>query len=192
MPAEAPKRTRGLSTTTYTAKRCMPNPIQLPMEASAPGQAVREMLFVEAGVEALQEEMRRDPSVIYLGQGIGPRGGNYKQSKGLWEEFGDARVRDTPISELGQVGAGVGAAAAGLRPVIDLVFLDMIMEAVGQIVEQAATIHYTSNGKIRIPMVIRAAMGTVRSTGPHTPVASTPGLLTFQDSRSSCLRPLTT
>lgn len=145
----------------------MPNPMQLPAEAAPLSQATREIQYVEAGVEALQEEMRRDPSIVYLGQGIGPRGGNYKQSKGLWEEFGEKRVRDTPISELGQVGVGVGAAAAGLRPIIDIVFLDMIMEAMGQIVEQAATIHYTSNGKIRIPMVIRAAMGTVRCTGPH-------------------------
>jgi pyruvate/2-oxoglutarate/acetoin dehydrogenase E1 component len=129
--------------------------------------AAREIQYVEAGVEALREEMRRDESVIYFGQGIGPRGGNYKQSKGLWEEFGGCRVRDTPISELGEVGLGVGAAMAGTRPVVDIVFLDMVMEAMGQITEQAATIHYTSNGSIKVPMVIRAAMGTVRSTGPH-------------------------
>lgn len=145
----------------------MSNSDQIHTQSPAPVKTIREIQFVEAGVEALQEEMRRDPAVVYLGQGIGSRGGNYKQSKGLWEEFGERRVRDTPISELGQVGAGVGAATAGLRPVVDIVFLDMIMEAMGQIVEQAATIHYTSNGKIRIPLVIRAAMGTVRSTGPH-------------------------
>ncbi|MGJ5814218.1 alpha-ketoacid dehydrogenase subunit beta [Paludibaculum fermentans] len=127
----------------------------------------RDMQYVEAGVEALREEMRRDPAIFYIGQGIGPRGGNYKQTKGLWEEFGETRVRDTPISELGQVGIGVGSAMAGARPIVDLVFLDMIMEAMGQVVEQAATIHYTSNGRIRVPLVIRAAMGTVRSTGPH-------------------------
>jgi len=129
--------------------------------------ATREIRYVEAGVEALQEEMRRDPAIVYIGQGIGPRGGNYQQSKGLWEEFGELRVRDTPISELGQVGLGVGSAMAGARSVVDIVFLDMIMEAMGQIVEQAATIHYTSNGKISVPMVVRAAMGAVRSTGPH-------------------------
>jgi len=128
---------------------------------------LREIKYVDAGVEAIQEEMRCDPSIIYLGQGIGPREGNYKQSRGLWTEFGEHRVRDTPISELGQVGLGVGAAMAGARPIVDIVFLDMIMEAMGQIVEQAATIHYTSNGKIKVPVVIRAAMGTVRSTGPH-------------------------
>lgn len=137
--------------------------VQIPEGPSA----TREIQYVEAGVEALREEMRRDESIIYLGQGIGPRGGNYKQSKGLWEEFGRRRVRDTPISELGEVGLGVGAAMAGTRPVVDIVFLDMIMEAMGQVTEQAATIHYTSNGSIKVPMVVRAAMGTVRSTGPH-------------------------
>jgi pyruvate/2-oxoglutarate/acetoin dehydrogenase E1 component len=128
---------------------------------------LREIKYVDAGVEAIQEEMRRDPSIIYMGQGIGPREGNYKQSRGLWKEFGEHRVRDTPISELGQVGLGVGAAMAGARPIVDIVFLDMIMEAMGQVVEQAATIHYISNGQIKVPIVIRAAMGTVRSTGPH-------------------------
>jgi pyruvate/2-oxoglutarate/acetoin dehydrogenase E1 component len=72
-----------------------------------------------------------------------------------------------PIPELGQVGMGVGAAMAGARPVVDIVFLDMIMEAMGQIVEQAATIHYTSNGKFKVPLVVRAAMGAVRCAGPH-------------------------
>jgi len=127
----------------------------------------REISYVDAGVEALQEEMRRDASIFYVGQGIGKRGGNFKQSRSLWEEFGDLRVRDMPISELGQVGMGVGAAMAGARPIVDIVFLDMVMEAMGQIVEQAATIHYTSNGKFQVPLVVRAAMGSVRCTGPH-------------------------
>ena len=126
-----------------------------------------EMSYVDAGVEALREEMRRDPRVFYMGQGIGPRGGNFRQTRGLWDEFGDHRLRDTSISELGQTGLGVGAAMAGHRPIVDIVFLDMIMEAMGQIVEQAATVHYSSNGKIKVPLVIRAAMGSVRSTGPH-------------------------
>ncbi len=152
------------------------------MSTQATAQGLREIQYVEAGCEALREEMRRDPSIIYMGQGIGARGGNFQQSRGLFEEFGGERVRDTPISELGQVGLGVGAAMAGSRPVVDIVFLDMIMEAMGQIVEQAATIHYTSNGKIKVPVVIRAAMGAVRSTGPHHSrcfyswFAHTPGL----------------
>lgn len=128
---------------------------------------VREVTHAQAVAEGLLKEMRRDESIIYIGQGIGPRSGNYKQSKGLWEEFGDHRVRDTPISELGQVGLGTGAAMAGLRPIVDIVFLDMIMEAMGQVVEQAATTYYASNGQIKVPVVIRAGMGTIRSTGPH-------------------------
>src|SRR6185295_14840292 len=114
-------------------------------EESTQGAEV-EMSCVDAGVAALREEMRRDDRVFYLGQGIGPRGGNFRQSRGLWEEFGELRVRDTPISELGQTGLGIGAAMAGYRPIVDLVFLDMVMEAMGQIVEQAATAHYSSNG----------------------------------------------
>ncbi|HZT31575.1 MAG TPA: alpha-ketoacid dehydrogenase subunit beta [Bryobacteraceae bacterium] len=129
--------------------------------------AEREISYVDAGIEALREEMRRDPKVFYMGQGIGPRGGNFRQARGLWSEFGDHRLRDTPISEMGTTGLGVGAAMAGFRPIVDIVFLDMVMEAMGQIVEQAATVHYSSNGKIRVPLVIRAAMGAVRSAGPH-------------------------
>ncbi len=126
-----------------------------------------QVQYVEASVEGIAEEMRRDPKIFYMGQGIGPRGGNFMQTKGLCAEFGEERLRDTPISELGQVGLGVGAAMAGWRPIVDLVFLDMVMEAMGQIVEQAATIHYSSAGSIKIPLMVRAAMGTVRQAGPH-------------------------
>ncbi len=135
--------------------------------ASDASPAEVEMSYVDAGVEAIREEMRRDPKIFYIGQGIGPRGGNFRQSRGLWDEFGERRVRDTPISELGETGVGVGAAMAGHRPIVDIVFLDMIMEAMGQIVEQAATAPYASNGKIKVPLVIRAAMGAIRSAGPH-------------------------
>lgn len=127
----------------------------------------RIISYVDAGVEALREEMCCDETVIYLGQGIGPRGGNFCQTKGLWKEFGDERVRDTPISELGVTGLGIGAAMTGSRPIVDHVFLDMILEAMGQVVQQAATVHYTSNGKIKLPLVIRGAMGSVRNSGPH-------------------------
>jgi pyruvate/2-oxoglutarate/acetoin dehydrogenase E1 component len=128
---------------------------------------MREMSFVEATVEALKEEMRRDPSIIYMGEGIGPRGGNFKQSKGLHAEFGDKRVRDTPISELGFTGIGIGAAMAGLHPVVDLMFADFIAEAMSQVVHQAAKIHYISGGRIEVPLVIRVAFGERRSAGAH-------------------------
>lgn len=127
----------------------------------------RIISYAEAGTEALKEELRRDPSIFYIGQGIGPRGGNFQQSRGLWAEFGDERVRDTPIAELAQTAIGFGAAIAGSRPIVDIVFFDFIMEASGQLVQQASTVHYISNGKFKVPLVIRAAMGNVRSSGPH-------------------------
>ena len=111
--------------------------------------------------------MRRDPTIFYIGQGIGPRGGNWQQTRGLWAEFGDERLRDTPIAEVGQTGLGIGAAMSGSRPIVDIVFMDFVLETMGMLVQQASTIHYVSNGKYRVPMVVRGAMGGVRSSGPH-------------------------
>lgn len=128
---------------------------------------MREITYVDAGVEALREEMLRDETLIYLGQGIGPRGGNFRQTRGLWQEFGDHRVRDTGICELGTTGVGIGAAMAGSRVVVDEVFLDFILEAMTQVIQQAAKVHYSSNGKIKVPLVIRGAMGSVRNAGSH-------------------------
>lgn len=128
---------------------------------------MRTISYVEAGIEALREEMRRDPSIFYIGQGIGVRGGNWQQTRGLFKEFGGERIRDTPISETGQTGLGIGAAMAGSLPVVDIVFMDFMLETSGQIIQQASTTHYISNGKFKVPVVIRAAMGGVRSAGPH-------------------------
>jgi acetoin:2,6-dichlorophenolindophenol oxidoreductase subunit beta len=142
----------------------------------------REITYVDAGVEALREEMQRDENVFYVGQGIGPRGGNFRQTKGLCKEFGDHRLRDTGICELGATGLGIGAAMAGSRPIVDEVFLDFILEAMTQVIQQAANVHYLSNGKISVPLVIRGAMGSVRNAGAHHAhsfygwFASTPGL----------------
>lgn len=133
----------------------------------SPSTPARILTYAQAGVEGVREEMRRDPSIFYIGQGIGPRGGNFQQSRGLWKEFGGKRVRDTAIAERGQVGLGVGAALAGGHPIIDIVFLDFTLEAMGEIVQQASTIHYISNGRFKVPLMIRAAGGGVRSTGPH-------------------------
>ena len=142
----------------------------------------RVITYADAGVEALREEMRRDDSIVYIGQGIGPRGGNFRQTRGLWKEFGDDRLRDTGICELGATGAAIGAAMAGTRTVVDEVFLDFALEAITQIVQQAANISYMSNGKIKAPVVIRGAMGAVRNAGAHHShtfynwFANTPGL----------------
>lgn len=142
----------------------------------------REMKYVDAGIEALQEEMRRDSTLVYLGQGIGPRGGNFRQTRGLWQEFGEERVRDTGICELGTTGMGIGAAMAGVRTVVDNVFFDFNLEAMTQIVQQAATASYLSNGEIDVPVVIRSGMGMLRNAGAHHShtfyswFAGTPGL----------------
>ena len=136
-------------------------------EAGQPAAKQRLITYAEAGVEAIREEMRRDSSIFYMGQGIGPRGGNFQQSRGLWEEFGEQRVRDTPIAERGQTGLGIGAALAGSHPVVDIVFLDFVLEAICEIIQQASTIHYISDGKFKVPVVVRAAGGGIRSTGPH-------------------------
>ncbi len=142
----------------------------------------RVITYADAGVEALRDEMRRNDSIVYIGQGIGPRGGNFRQTRGLWKEFGDDRLRDTGICELGATGAAIGAAMAGTRTVVDEVFLDFALEAITQIVQQAANISYMSNGKIKAPVVIRGAMGSVRSAGAHHShtfynwFANTPGL----------------
>ncbi len=127
----------------------------------------RTISYVEAGVEALREEMQRDPTIFYIGQGIGPRGGNWQQTRGLCAEFGEERLRDTPISEVGQVGVGIGAAMAGSRPIVDIVFMDFMLETCGILIQQASTTYYVSNGKIKVPLLVRAAMGGVRSSGPH-------------------------
>lgn len=143
---------------------------------------LREISYVDAGVEALREEMLRDETLVYLGQGIGPRGGNFRQTRGLWKEFGDHRLRDTGIVELGATGVGIGAAMAGSRVIVDEVFLDFILEAMTQVIQQAANVHYSSNGKIKVPIVIRGAMGSVRNAGSHHShafyawFAHTPGL----------------
>jgi pyruvate/2-oxoglutarate/acetoin dehydrogenase E1 component len=146
---------------------------------SEPGRVIS---YADAGVEALREEMRRDNTIVYIGQGIGPRGGNFRQTKGLWKEFGDDRLRDTGICELGATGVAIGAAMSGTRTIVDEVFLDFALEAITQIVQQAANISYMSNGKIKAPVVIRGAMGAVRNAGAHHShtfynwFANTPGL----------------
>jgi pyruvate/2-oxoglutarate/acetoin dehydrogenase E1 component len=142
----------------------------------------RVITYADAGVEALREEMARDDSIVYIGQGIGPRGGNFRQTRGLWKEFGEDRLRDTGICELGATGVAIGAAMAGTRTVVDEVFLDFALEAITQIVQQAANISYMSNGKIKAPVLVRGAMGAVRNAGAHHShtfynwFANTPGL----------------
>ncbi len=123
--------------------------------------------WLDAVRDGIAEEMRRNSDILYYGEGTGERAGSFAHTKGLWAEFGPARMVDTPISELGFTGAAMGASATGVRVIADLMFADFLWEAAGQIVLQASKLRYMSNGQMHVPMVIRVASGTVRSTGPH-------------------------
>ncbi len=128
-----------------------------------------EMSFGDAIRMALAEEMRRDPRVVLLGEDVAEAGTTFKVLKGLVEEFGCNRVIDTPISEPGFTGLAVGAAMAGMRPVVDIMFGDFMALIMDQVANQAAKIHYMSGGKWKVPMVIRATMGaTRRSAAQHS------------------------
>jgi len=120
---------------------------------------VPTITYREAVVRALNEEMARDANVIFFGEDVGKAGGVFKVTPGLWDTYGNDRVRDTPISEAAIVGAGIGAAITGMRPVIELMFADFAAVTLDQIVNQAAKMRYLSGGQITIPLTIRAAQG---------------------------------
>jgi len=138
--------------------------------------------FRDAVRDALAEEMDRDPRVILIGEDVGPAGGVFQQTQGLYDRFGPVRVIDTPISEAGFVGIAIGAAMAGMRPVVEVMFGDFLTLGLDQIVNQAAKVHWMSGGQFRVPLVIRSAVGVGGATGPqhsqsfHAWVAHVPGL----------------
>ncbi len=132
-------------------------------------QEIRELTFGQAINEAISEEMRRDPTVFVIGEDVAEAGTPFKVLTGLVEEFGTDRVIDSPISEPGITGLGVGAAMTGMRPIIDIMFGDFITLTMDQMVNQAAKIHYMSGGKWKVPMVLRTTMGaTRRSAAQHS------------------------
>ena len=132
-------------------------------------EANRELTYGQAVNEALAEEMRRDPSVCIFGEDVAEAGTPFKVLSGLVQEFGKERVIDTPISEAGFTGVGVGAAMTGLRPVVDIMFGDFITLTMDQMVNQAAKVHYMSGGKWKVPMVMRTTLGaTRRSAAQHS------------------------
>ncbi|MFN8597821.1 MAG: alpha-ketoacid dehydrogenase subunit beta [Anaerolineae bacterium] len=120
---------------------------------------MRTLTYAGALNEALRLEMRRDPNIYVAGEDVGQYGGIFGVTKGLLEEFGDKRVRDTPITESAIVGLAVGAAAAGLRPVVELMFIDFIGVALDQLYNQAAKMKYMFGGKAHLPMVMRTEEG---------------------------------
>jgi pyruvate/2-oxoglutarate/acetoin dehydrogenase E1 component len=129
----------------------------------------RELTLAQAVREALAEEMRRDSHVCIFGEDVAEAGTPFKVLSGLVEEFGRERVLDTPISEAGFTGIGVGAAMTGLRPVVDIMFGDFLTLTMDQIVNQAAKVHYMSGGHWKVPMVLRTTLGaTRRSAAQHS------------------------
>ena len=153
-----------------------------PQTAAGVPRSARELTFGQAIKEALAEEMRRDPRIFIIGEDVAEAGTVFKVLAGLVDEFGPERVIDSPISEAGITGLGVGAAMTGMRPVVDLMFGDFMALAMDQIANQAAKVHYMSGGKLRVPMVIRTTLGaTRRSAAQHSQslyawVAHVPGL----------------
>jgi pyruvate dehydrogenase E1 component beta subunit len=134
-----------------------------------PEVAVRELTMGEAVREALSEEMRRDPNVFIMGEDVAEAGTPFKVLSGMVEEFGKSRVIDTPISEPGFTGIGVGAAMTGLRPVVDIMFGDFLTLVMDQLVNQAAKVHYMSGGAWKVPMVLRTTLGASRrSAAQHS------------------------
>jgi acetoin:2,6-dichlorophenolindophenol oxidoreductase subunit beta len=130
---------------------------------------VRELTFGQAIKEAIAEEMRRDSKVVLMGEDVAEAGTTFKVLEGLVDEFGKDRIIDTPISEAGFTGLGVGAAMTGMRPIVDIMFGDFLMIIMDQVANQAAKIHYMSGGHWKVPMVIRATMGaTRRSAAQHS------------------------
>jgi pyruvate dehydrogenase E1 component beta subunit len=141
--------------------------------------ATRQLTFTQAVNEALRQEMERDPAVIIMGEDIAGAagrpdmedawGGPFRLTKGLIGQFGPQRIRDTPISEAGFVGAGVGAAATGLRPVVDLMFVGFVGVCGDQITNNAAKMHYMFGGKVNIPLTIMTSIGAgVSSAAQHS------------------------
>ena len=129
----------------------------------------RELTFGEAVKEAIAEEMRRDPHVVLLGEDVAEAGTAFKVLTGLVQEFGPQRVIDTPISEAGFTGLGVGAAMTGMRPIVDIMFGDFLTLVMDQLANQAAKIHYMSGGKWKVPLVVRATLGASRrSAAQHS------------------------
>src|ERR671918_2103423 len=142
----------------------------------------REITFGQAINEALAEEMRRDPRVFVIGEDVAEAGTPFKVLTGLVEEFGPERVIDSPISEAGITGLGLGAAMTGMRPVVDIMFGDFLTLVMDQLANQAAKVHYMSGGALKAPLTVRTTLGATRrsaaqhSQSLHAWLAHVPGL----------------
>src|ERR671938_18492 len=148
--------------------------------AAEPG--VRELTLSQAVNEALREELRRDPTVFVIGEDVAEAGTPFKVLSGLVEEFGAGRVIDSPISEAGITGLGLGAAMTGMRPVVDIMFGDFLTLVMDQLANQSAKVHYMSGGRLQAPLTVRTTLGATRrsaaqhSQSLHAWVSHVPGL----------------
>jgi 2-oxoisovalerate dehydrogenase E1 component len=122
---------------------------------------------MKATLEALSEEMAKNPRIFVMGEGIGKRGGNFATTTGLFDRYGPVRLCDTPICERGFVGLACGAAMTGVRPVIDFMFADFVLDAVGEILNQIAKTRYMSNGRLAMPVLLRGCVGIGHSAATH-------------------------
>jgi len=127
----------------------------------------REISFMQATLEALSSAMSKNPRLFVLGEGIGRRGGNFKSTAGLYELHGPERLCDTPISERGFTGVGCGSAMTGTRPVIDAMFIDFLLDGVGEILNQIAKVQYMSSGRLKMPILLRGCIGIGHSAATH-------------------------
>lgn len=164
---------------------CWMNPVNPPVALKTTGAESKTSTqgWLVAVRDGIAEEMRKNPHILYMGEGIGERGGTFGHTKDLWREFGGERLIDTPICELGFTGAAAAASAAGCRTIADLMFADFIFDATTQIINQASKLRYMSNGQVTVPMIIRAGAGQIKQAGPqhsgtfHSVWAHIPGLI---------------
>ena len=130
---------------------------------------MREIRYVDALNEAIREEMERDGNIFLIGEDIGPLGGSFGVYKGLFDKFGEKRVRQTPISESAIIGTAVGAAMTGLRPIAEIMYIDFITCGMDQVTNQAAKLSFMSGGQVKIPLVIRTQQGPgTREAAQHS------------------------
>jgi 2-oxoisovalerate dehydrogenase E1 component len=141
----------------------------IPVSCALPPEPppARELTFMKATLEALTEEMAKNPRIFVLGEGIGKRGGNFATTAGLFDLYGPERLRDTPICERGFIGLACGAAMAGARPVVDFMFADFILDGAGEIINQIAKMQYLSSGRLKMPVLLRGCIGIGHSVGTH-------------------------
>jgi 2-oxoisovalerate dehydrogenase E1 component len=128
---------------------------------------MREITFMEATREALDAAMAKDPTIFVVGEGIGKRGGNFTTTLGLYDKYGPERLRDTPISERGFVGMCTGAAMTGTRPIVDFMFIDFILDSMGELINQISKIQYMSSGRLKMPLMLRGCIGIGGAAATH-------------------------